>query len=178
MFYTLGEIKMKVSKLYQLIAVASLSLLINGCVDKPSKIDEAINGAGVNGSTTGQPVDESSINGQFSDFKPQTVYFGYDDYTLSSSSQAKLSDIANYLASNSASRIEIQGHCDERGTDDYNLALGLRRADSVYNYLTGLQVDGNRIVTRSFGEEKPAMDGHSETVWSKNRRAQFIILAN
>ena len=169
---------MKVSKLYQLIAIASISFMLNSCVDKPGKIDEAINTTGVDGSSAGEGADSSLNNDQFANFRPETVYFGYDDYTLGSTSQAKLSNIANYMASNPSSRIEIQGHCDERGTDDYNLALGLRRADSVYNYLTSLQVDANRIVTRSFGEEKPAMDGRGENSWSKNRRAEFIILAN
>ncbi len=169
---------MNVSKLYQCIALVSILLVANGCVDKPKQIDEAIDGTGVNGSNAGDVLDNSSNSDQFTNFKPQTVYFGYDDYTLSSTSQAKLSDIANYLASNPGSRVEIQGHCDQRGTDDYNLALGLRRADSVYNYLTSLQVDSNRMVTRSFGEERPAVDGRNESSWSKNRRAEFIILAN
>lgn len=106
------------------------------------------------------------------------IYFGFDDYTLSSDSQAKLTAMAEALKANKSAAIQIQGHCDERGTIEYNLALGERRAQSVKNFLTQLGVEGARLSTISYGEEKPVAEGHTEDAWSKNRRAEFAITQN
>lgn len=108
-------------------------------------------------------------------FNAETVYFGYDDYTLSSEAQNKLQGLAQHLGTNKAAVVQVEGHCDERGSIEYNLALGERRAQSVKNYLSQLGVEANRLSTISYGEEKPAVEGHDEAAWAKNRRAQFSI---
>jgi peptidoglycan-associated lipoprotein len=71
--------------------------------------------------------------------------------------------------------VQVEGHCDERGSIEYNLALGERRAQSVKNYLTQLGIEASRLSTISYGEEKPAVDGHDEAAWEKNRRAEFTL---
>ena len=75
----------------------------------------------------------------------------------------------------SSSRIEIQGHCDERGSNEYNLALGTRRAESAKRYLVDLGIPGGRVSTVSYGEEQPAVRGHNELAWAKNRRDEFAV---
>lgn len=104
-----------------------------------------------------------------------TIYFAFDDYSLSAEAQGTLQAIADQLKANPGSLVQIEGHCDERGSIEYNLALGERRAQSVKEYIVQLGVDASRLTTISYGEEKPAMEGHDEEAWSKNRRAEFII---
>jgi peptidoglycan-associated lipoprotein len=105
----------------------------------------------------------------------QPVYFAFDDYTLSGEAQSQLGQLADYLKANGSAIVQIEGHCDERGSIEYNLALGERRAQSVKNYLVQLGVDTGRLTTISYGEEKPAADGHDESTWSRNRRAEFVV---
>lgn len=105
----------------------------------------------------------------------QPVYFAFDDFTLTMESQNNLSDTAEYLRENPAAVLQIEGHCDERGSIEYNLALGQRRANSVKNYLVELGIDPSRLPTISYGKEKPAVMGHDESAWSLNRRAEFVL---
>jgi peptidoglycan-associated lipoprotein len=111
-------------------------------------------------------------------FTAQTVYFAFDDYTLSSSAQGTLTGLADHLKTAQNTVVQIEGHCDERGSIEYNLALGERRAQSVKNYLSQLGVDAGRLSTISYGEEKPAQEGHDESAWQKNRRAEFTLSTN
>lgn len=108
-------------------------------------------------------------------YTPEAVYFAFDDYTLNSEAQGKLQGLADHLKNTQGAVVQIEGHCDERGSIEYNLALGERRAQSVKNYLGQLGVDGGRLSTISYGEEKPAADGHDEAAWAKNRRAEFTL---
>jgi len=105
------------------------------------------------------------------------VHFAYDSAALSSSTKSALSDNARILKDHGDVRVEIQGHCDERGTTDYNMALGNQRAAAVRGYLVNAGVSPNRITVISYGEEKPSSHGGNETAWSKNRRAEFRITA-
>ncbi len=105
----------------------------------------------------------------------RTVYFAYDSAELSEQTRAALRANAEWLNRNRKYRIQIEGHCDERGTIEYNLALGQRRADAARDYLVHLGVDPDRLTTISYGEERPADPGHGEEAWSKNRRAEFVI---
>jgi peptidoglycan-associated lipoprotein len=109
------------------------------------------------------------------DFASSTIYFAYDDYSLTTEAQSELSKIGEYLKSNTTAVVQVEGHCDERGTVEYNLALGERRAQSVKSYLVNLGVTDARLATISYGEEKPAADGHDEAAWTKNRRAAFVL---
>jgi peptidoglycan-associated lipoprotein len=79
------------------------------------------------------------------------------------------------MKNNTFATVTIEGHCDERGTDEYNIALGERRANSAKRYLVNLGVDSSRLETVSYGEEKPVDSGHNEAAWKKNRRAHFVI---
>ena len=104
-----------------------------------------------------------------------TIYFTFDDASLLGDAKRALKNNAKQLKK-SGSRIEIQGHCDERGTEEYNLALGQRRAEAARRYLVDLGVSSARIETNSFGESMPAVRGHDESAWKKNRRGEFIVV--
>ena len=109
-------------------------------------------------------------------FIDQAVLFDFDSAVLRPEAQALLQEKAAWLKSNpSVPLVLIEGHCDERGTEAYNMALGAKRADSVKNFLLDLGVDNKILDTQSFGEEKPAVDGHNEDAWSQNRRASFVL---
>ena len=102
-------------------------------------------------------------------------YFDYDSAVLSQQTLSGLLFVADYLKSNPAVQILIEGHCDERGTRDYNIALGHKRAEAVRKQLARMGVDLQRITTKSFGKERPAMRGASPEAWAKNRRTIIRI---
>ena len=102
-------------------------------------------------------------------------YFDYDSAILSRQTLSGLLFVADYLKSNPAIQILVEGHCDERGTRDYNIALGHKRADAVRKQLARMGVDKRRITTKSFGKERPAMRGASPETWAKNRRTVIRI---
>lgn len=105
------------------------------------------------------------------------VHFATDSADLDSTSKQALARNAELLRGHASIAIEVEGHADERGTTDYNLALGEKRANAVRVFLLGAGVEGSRVRTVSFGEERPAVSGHSETAWSENRRAEFRVLS-
>ena len=106
----------------------------------------------------------------------QDAFFAFDDSTLNQSAQAALQASASWLKQNGTYGILIEGHCDERGTEQYNLALGDRRANIAREYLATLGVDPSRIRTVSYGEERPFDPGHDESAWAKNRRAHLVLV--
>lgn len=104
------------------------------------------------------------------------IFFEFDSATLGADAQELLRQKAQWLFENpDVTAVLIEGHCDERGTDAYNMALGSRRANVVKEYLMNLGVEISRLETQSFGEEKPLVMGHDEAAYSKNRRASFVI---
>ena len=103
------------------------------------------------------------------------VFFDFDSSTLSTDAQDQLKQNAAWLAGNSAKRALIEGHCDSRGTSEYNLALGERRSASAKEYLVKIGVASSRLESISFGEERPFDLGQNEDAWAKNRRAHFVI---
>ena len=103
------------------------------------------------------------------------VFFEFDKSNITDESKRTLAENARQLKDASMVAIVIEGHCDERGTNAYNLALGERRAKAAKDYLVTLGVDGTRITTISYGEERPFDTGHDEAAWAKNRRAHFVI---
>lgn len=105
----------------------------------------------------------------------QAVYFAFDDYSLNSDGQGRLNKLGEFLKTSGKAVVQIEGHTDERGSVEYNLALGQRRAQSSKNYLVQLGIDSSRLPTMSYGEEKPAVEGHDESAWAKNRRDEFVI---
>ena len=102
------------------------------------------------------------------------VYFDYDKSELTSSARKALEDNARCIQEKGFTKVKIEGHADERGSTEYNLALGQRRADSVKKYLTNLGVSSSALRTISYGEEQPLENGAGEAIWSKNRRAELV----
>jgi peptidoglycan-associated lipoprotein len=108
--------------------------------------------------------------------KPHTVYFDYDRSAVRSSERSKVEAVAAFLRDNSGQGVLVEGHCDERGTEQYNLSLGDRRAQAIREYLVNLGIDSQRIHVITYGEAQPAVSGHDESSWSRNRRGEFILL--
>lgn len=108
--------------------------------------------------------------------KIQDIHFDYDKYDIRDDAKPVLKELAAFLSNNRAARVIIEGHCDDRGTDEYNLALGERRATAAKEYLVSLGIPSNRIETVSYGEEKPLCTEGTEECWAKNRRAHFVLV--
>lgn len=102
------------------------------------------------------------------------VYFDYDSSTVASTERSKIETVADHLKKNDVAVI-IEGNCDERGSNEYNLALGERRAQAIRDYLASLGIGAERIQTKSYGEEKPVSAGHDEEAWAANRRGEFVL---
>ncbi len=130
-------------------------------------------GAGVGGVTSGNvtPGTEDDLVANVGD----RIFFDTDSSVLSSDAQATLSKQAQWLQTNTALNVTVEGHCDERGTREYNLALGERRATAVKSYLTSLGIPASRITTISYGKEHPEVLGSTEEAWAKNRRGVTVV---
>jgi peptidoglycan-associated lipoprotein len=105
------------------------------------------------------------------------TYFAFDRSDLSAEARDTLKANADWLKANPTAQVQVEGHCDERGAGDYNMALGAKRAQTTVDYLATLGIAGNRMSTISYGEEVPACKEHTEECWAKNRRARFVIVA-
>lgn len=129
-----------------------------------------------------QPIKEAPINGLASKGIGEAaqletlerIFFDFDSYLLSPSSRETLARNAAIMKKNDGARFRIEGHCDERGSDEYNLALGDKRARSAMHYLVTMGVPADRLAAISYGEEKPADPGQSDAAWAKNRRDEFV----
>ncbi len=108
-------------------------------------------------------------------FVDENIHFAFDSAVLSDQAQQILNSKADYLRPNPGVTVTVEGHCDERGTNAYNIALGERRAESAKKFLVDLGISANRLNTTSYGEERPIAMGQNEASWAKNRRAQFVI---
>jgi peptidoglycan-associated lipoprotein len=108
-------------------------------------------------------------------FESEDIYFEFDQYILSDTAKQNLDKKAQWLKKFPTANALIEGHCDERGSAEYNLALGQKRADAAMQYLVSLGITANRISTVSFGKENPIDPGHTEAAWVKNRRAHFVL---
>jgi len=104
-----------------------------------------------------------------------SVIFRYDSFQITDSEIAKIDRVAEYMGENSRVRLITEGHCDERGSREYNMSLGEHRALAVRARLIGLGIAGSRVQTRSYGEESPVDAGHSESAWRSNRRVEFAL---
>ncbi|HEU5122515.1 MAG TPA: OmpA family protein [Verrucomicrobiae bacterium] len=120
--------------------------------------------------------DPDQMDQDRSAFALQTVYFGYDSSSISSSEQSKIEVIASALQADPSAKLLIEGNCDERGTEEYNRSLGERRALAAREALAALGIDPARVATRSYGEDRPADEGHDQAAWSRNRRDEFVLL--
>ncbi|TMA66343.1 MAG: peptidoglycan-associated lipoprotein Pal [Deltaproteobacteria bacterium] len=104
------------------------------------------------------------------------VFYEFDRYDLSADARSTLRANADWLKNNASARVEIEGHCDERGTSEYNLALGAKRAQAAREFLSSLGIPADRLSTISYGQEIPVCREHSEDCWKQNRRARFVIV--
>jgi peptidoglycan-associated lipoprotein len=124
-----------------------------------------------------QPKVEEPVKKTLQEAQFLTVYFDFDKYNLRPDAKSNLDSNYQLLKTFSDVTVKIEGHCDERGTVEYNLSLGQKRAQSVQDYLTGLGISPSRITTISYGKERPAVQGSDEAAWAKNRRCEFRIIS-
>jgi peptidoglycan-associated lipoprotein len=148
-----------------------------GCASRSEPVPEPIATSGsemgpeatVDRGLGGRDAEAEALTARF-----QTIYFEFDKSSLLPDARQALQHNGDLITQNPGFNVEIQGHCDERGSNEYNMALGQRRAESARQYLVDLGVAASRITTMSYGEEQPAVQGHNEVAWSKNRRAEFV----
>lgn len=169
----------KTTILLFLIAAIGATFVLNGCPKKKlpvtqpeTQIEPSKPEVQKEEPKTQEPVQETLREEQL-----RTVYFDFDKYNLRPDAKAALDVNSALLLKYSNVIIKIEGHCDERGTVEYNLSLGEKRANSVMDYLSGLGVSASRISVISYGKERPVDAGHSEDSWSKNRRAEFRVIS-
>jgi len=148
---------------------------INGGENNPNPNQLNENGTGPGGENTLEAWQKGHIPGQgpLSD-----IHFGYNDYTIQDQDGSVLKSNAEWLQKYSQTKVQVEGHCDERGSEEYNIALGARRAQAAKDYLVTLGVSGSRISTISYGKELPLCQEHDESCWSQNRRDHFAVSDN
>lgn len=166
------------------LALLAVGLLLSGCPKKVTQVPEA---------TEPEPPVERSEPMAQPERQPEpevrreetrapepvvlgNIQFDYDKFDLSASARDLLAEHARVLRNRSGVNVQIEGHCDERGTVEYNLALGDKRAKAVANYLSSLGVERGRLSTISYGKERPIDSRQNESAWSRNRRAEFRVL--
>ncbi|MBX3746192.1 MAG: OmpA family protein [Verrucomicrobiae bacterium] len=132
---------------------------------------------GTNLAMSGGPLDRSMYREDRSFFAANVVYFDFDSSVVKTSERGKVTAVADYLRSNPAASVEVEGHCDERGTEEYNRSLGERRALAVREEIALQGIDPRRVFTISYGEDRPAVQGQNEYAWSRNRRGEFVLLS-
>ncbi len=135
-----------------------------------------IDAARSSGVADGAGVGGAELNDPNSPLAVRVIYFDYDSSNIREDFQSVVEAHAAYLAAHPETTITIEGHADERGTREYNLALGERRANSVKNYLAGQGVSADRISVISYGKERPAVEGSDESAWAQNRRAVTVLV--
>jgi peptidoglycan-associated lipoprotein len=151
-------------------------------VATPDKSAEKQLGEGQRGPTKESTAQAGSSLDDLREGKPPTsgplkdIFFGFDRYDLEAEARSTLKANADWLKKNPAGRVEIEGHCDERGTNEYNLALGAKRAQAAKDYLVTLGIATERLSTISYGEEIPVCKEPNESCWRQNRRARFVII--
>lgn len=159
------------------LLAAALCVAGSGCsrkIVKPDAPDQVSYPAGVFTAPPSGTVSEQEIQGIQA--RLHAVYFDYDSFTLTPDAQTALQTNAETLKASPHIRVVVEGHCDERGTDEYNLALGERRARSTVGFLAGLGISPDRLTTVSYGSELPLDPGHNESAYAKNRRASLRVV--
>ncbi|MDV6250671.1 peptidoglycan-associated lipoprotein Pal [Vibrio sp. EA2] len=173
---------MQLNKVLKGLLIALPVMAMTACSssdDAASSTGDATNQSGAVETTVVSPMDQA---GQLTEQElkeqalreTQTIYFAFDNSTIAGDYEEMLAAHASYLSKNPSLRVTIEGHADERGTPEYNIALGERRAQAVANYLQALGVQANQISIVSYGEEKPLLLGQSDEVYAKNRRAVLV----
>jgi len=172
---------MKISTLLKFSAVSAL-LVVGACTHKEEAVATAPPPAppppAARPAPAPAPVRSSILPGSAQDFRVNvgdTVHFAYNEYAIQDTDKATLSKQAAWLAKYPAVRLSIEGHCDERGTREYNLALGARRANAVKEFLVAQGVAAGRLETVSYGKERPICTASNEDCWAQNRRGVSVI---
>jgi peptidoglycan-associated lipoprotein len=179
----------------------ALALVASGCKHKPPPTTQLkspggtvgetpnVGPGGTLGTTSGETPSGTSLTGipqgtghpgwpeNAEIFKSDTVHFAFDSSVIRPEEKSKVANVATYLKANSADAVKIEGHCDERGTEEYNRALGERRALALREMLVGMGIEPDRADTISYGKDRPADPGHDESAWKANRRGVFILLS-
>ena len=151
------------------VAAISMSVLLSACAG--GELGESVFGQAYQGGDAYSAADERTFVAEVGD----RVFFGYDRSTLTPKSIETLKAQAKWLKNKTAIKITVEGHADERGTREYNLALGERRASAVRSFLISQGISAERILVVSYGKERPAVAGSNEIAWAKNRRAVSVL---
>ena len=167
----------------RLLAICAVAFLFTACETASNVAGDSASGSSsssASGSATASASSSSTTATQMSDAEKlaqvgNTVYFGFDSSELAGEAQATLDRQAAFLNVNPTMVVIIEGHADERGTREYNLALGDRRAVAVRDYLLAKGLNAARVRTVSYGKERPAVSGSNEEAWAKNRRAATVL---
>jgi peptidoglycan-associated lipoprotein len=166
--------RMTIALLVGLVFITMVGLI--GCSTAGKKVTVTIpgGGAGARAGQTPTVTPRSGQGGAGAASQISTIYFDYDKFFIREDQMSVMNRNAELTYRNSL-RVRIEGHCDERGTDEYNMALGQRRADQLRDFLTNYGVTAGNIETISYGEMRPAVQGSDESAWSRNRRAETVI---
>jgi peptidoglycan-associated lipoprotein len=168
------------------LAILCMIVVIGGCAKKP--VEQTKEVSQPTQVTPEQPKGEAptpevvpqeqkgTLDQQMAAFENDDVHFDFDKFDLTAEARKILADKAAFLNAHANVKVRIEGNCDEKGTTEYNLALGDRRAKAAMDYLVFLGIPADRLTTVSYGKEKPLDPGHNEDAWAKNRRAHFVIL--
>ena len=176
---------------WRIIGIFLIALTVSGCPKKPSPTGSELGAVGDNLDSQGlrerglAPGDqEARVRDRIAGERDtsgggslQDISFDYDSFDLSQEARDILQRNASWITKNSVAKVEVEGHCDERGTVEYNLALGAKRAKTVRDYLVTLGVPTGQISTISYGEELPVCREASESCWQQNRRAHFQLVS-
>lgn len=182
--------KSQLRAVFVIVLSAALAISLSACKTKKAKTGSgydniggvgsvsSVNGTDMYGPEGAVSLPERPEDGQTAERASQLapVYFDYDSSLVNPSERVKLDQVASYMKDNPSVNILIEGNTDERGSSEYNLSLGERRALAIRAYIIGLGIDGSRLQTKSNGKEKPVTTGHDEASWAQNRRAEFFIL--
>jgi len=167
------------SMLLMVVTFIFTALVLFGCTQKATVKDDS---AASEKKATVQPAvkEKEQVQVKQAEAKPEVfvldkVYFAYNSAKIRKGDKAALDKNAEWLKANNAAKVTVEGYCDERGTAEYNLALGERRAKSAAKYLVGKGISAKNLKTISFGKDKPADPGHDEKAWAKNRRVEFVL---
>jgi peptidoglycan-associated lipoprotein len=158
--------------------LVALGLILSaGCSSKTKVLQGEGSGVGSESNIGSQgSLEQFKNTGTLSGSGPLSdIHFGYNTYNIEPQDGSVLKQNASWLQSNPRTRVQVEGHCDERGSEEYNIALGAKRAQAAKDYLETLGVEGSRISTISYGKELPMCTDHDESCWQQNRRDHFVV---
>jgi peptidoglycan-associated lipoprotein len=159
------------------LSTLMVAFLAIGCASKKPSNDQDAGATGADGANAGLTLELNGSSDSSTAGGLQTVYFDFNSSTLTGEAKEAMDGNAEFLKANTSVDIQVEGHADERGGSQYNLALGERRAKSVRDHLVARGVESKRISVVSYGSERPMVEGNDESAWGKNRRANFVITA-